>query len=229
MAISNIKLLFSLLVICLITGQAFAQNSFASLGESDFSIEYEFSDFYSIDLTIEPRYEIYEDDEFAIANQHIDVELFQSYRISKKYSVDLGIQYRFREEFGASTDEFRLTEQFNITKKFLAFRFGHRFRLEQRFFEKSTEIRSRYRFGLDFPLNGEELDVGEAYFATSSEFLYSVGNDTKPELDNRTGAHIGWQLSESLNFQVGLQYRFVTFNIATEHQLYFLSSVEIRL
>ena len=118
---------------------------------------------------------------------------------------------------------------FNMTKKVLALRFGHRFRLEQRLFENTTELRSRYGFAVDLPLNGEKLDVGESYFMASSEFLYNVGNDIKPELDNRTGAHIGWALSKNLNFQVGLEYRFVTFNIATEHELYFLSSIELEL
>jgi hypothetical protein len=132
--------------------------------------------------------------------------------------------------FSDNSYELRITEQFNYNKKLpFGVRYGHRIRSEQRIFENETIFRQRYRFAIDFPLNGEKLEVGEAYFVGAFEGLLSLGKLSKPEIDQRTTAQIGWQLSENLKLQTGLEYRFEAFNIKTQNLLFILTSAILRI
>jgi hypothetical protein len=45
--------------------------------------------------------------------------------------------------------------------------------------------RFRYRFAIDFPLQGEALDVGERYAVFSAKSLLSVAKALLPEYDQR--------------------------------------------
>ena len=106
---------------------------------------------------------------------------------------------------------------------------GIAFDLNNAFLEDITILRSRYRFALDFPLNGEKLDVGETYFITSMEALLSKGKNIKLEIDQRTTLQIGWLFSEKLKFQLGLEYRFEALNISNEEKFFILTSLIIKV
>jgi hypothetical protein len=82
---------------------------------------------------------------------------------------------------------------------------------------------------LDFPLNGAKLDVGECYMVTSMEALLSVSSIDKPEVDHRSTAMIGWLVSENLNLQAGLEYRFEAFNLEKEQRLFILTTAILKL
>jgi hypothetical protein len=62
---------------------------------------------------------------------------------------------------------------------------GYRVRAEQRITDKPTIHRFRYRFAIDFPLQGEALDVGERYAVFSAKSLLSVAKALLPEYDQR--------------------------------------------
>lgn len=104
----------------------------------------------------------------------MDLAHFSKLKIRDNQSIALGLQYRFRQNFENGENELRLTQQYNITNKPNAVRFGHRLRTEQRITNSLTTHRFRYRFALDFPLVGEKLDTGEPYFVGSFENLLSV-------------------------------------------------------
>jgi hypothetical protein len=175
------------------------------------------------------RYFLYQEDNFLLKNRQIDVVHFSTYALDFNRSISLGIQYRFRDGFDNGNDELRLTQQFNFKKRAYVVRYGHRFRLEQRIFSNLTIIRYRYRFALDFPLNGEKLDIGEGYFIGSMEALLSQSSKLKPELDHRTTINFGWLLTEQLKLQLGLEYRFEAWNIETEQRLFILTSAILNI
>ncbi|BAO75879.1 DUF2490 domain-containing protein [Winogradskyella sp. PG-2] len=208
---------------------SFSQNNFETLGESGFAINKTISGNYKINFAVRSRYYLYRDNEFGFENRQIDLAQFSSFKLNYNNSFSLGIQYRFRETFDGGSNELRLTQQFNYTKKVLATRFAHRFRFEQRILERLTIFRSRYRFAIDFPLNGEKLDVGESYLVTSMEALLSQSSKIKSEIDHRTTAQFGWLISEKLKLQIGLEYRFEAFNINTEERLFFLTSASLKI
>lgn len=208
---------------------SFSQNDFETLGESSLAADHKVSKTYSVNFAARSRYFIYRNEGFEFKNKQIDLVHFSTLKLNYNRSLSVGIQYRFREAFGGSSNELRLSQQFNYTKQNLALRFGYRFRLEQRILEHVTIWRSRYRFALDFPLNGEKLDIGEGYLVTSMEALLSVAIENKPEFDHRTSAQIGWLISENLKLQTGLEYRFEAFNLETEYRLFVSTSVILQL
>jgi len=206
-----------------------SQNDFESLGETSFALNTKVSNNYKVNFAVRSRYYLYQDANFNFENRQLDVVHFSSLDFSYNKSLGLGVQYRIRESIDGGSNELRLTQQFNYTKKDLALRFGHRFRFEQRILETLAILRSRYRFTLDFPLNGEKLDIGEQYLVTSMEILLSKSKKIKPELDHRTTAQIGWLFSEKSRLQFGLEYRFEAFNSFTEEKLFFLTSFILKV
>lgn len=201
-----------------------AQSDFTAFGESDFAVNYKVSQNYRVNFKLSSRYYLYEDATFNSRLRQLDVVHFSTFSLTFNHSLSLGIQYRNRDWFEDSSNELRLTQQFNYTKKRFSKRYGHRFRLEERIFDQSTTFRMRYRFALDFPLKGERLDVGEAYMVTSMEALWSMNKLFSPELDHRTTVQLGYQLSKSLKLQTGLQYRFEALNIDTQQRLFVMTS-----
>ncbi len=200
------------------------QSDFKSFGESEFAVNHKFSQDYKVNFKLGTRYYLYEDNNFYSKVRQIDVAHFSTFSLTFNHSLSLGIQYRNRDWFEESSNELRLTQQFNYTKKHFSKRFGHRLRLEERIFDSSTTYRLRYRFALDFPLNGERVDIGEAYMVTSMEALWSMNKLIAPELDHRTNVQLGWQLTKTFKLQTGLQYRFEALNINTENRLFILTS-----
>jgi len=206
-----------------------AQEDFEGLGESAFALNHKTSNNYKINFALRSRYYLYQDETFNIENRQLDLVHFSTFSLDYNHSLSLGIQYRFRESIDGGENEFRFTQQFNYTKTNEAKRFGHRLRLEQRLFDDLTIIRFRYRFALDTPLNGKKLDVGESYIMTSIEALLSCSKFIKSEVDHRTTLQIGWLLSQKLKLQLGLEYRFESFNIITEEKLFLLSSCILKI
>ncbi|MHA7842159.1 MAG: DUF2490 domain-containing protein [Winogradskyella sp.] len=207
----------------------FSQSDFEGLGESSFAINTDVNSTYKINFAVRSRYFLYQNADFNFENRQLDFVHFSTLNLDYNHSVSLGVQYRIRESIDGGSNELRLTQQFNFTKKREALRFGHRVRFEQRLLEGFTILRSRYRFALDFPLNGEKLDIGEAYLVSSMEALISHSKRLKPELDHRTTSLIGWLISESLKLQLGLEYRFEAFNLNTEHRLFLLTSAVLKI
>lgn len=228
MSISCIRC-FTFLVTLLICGSGISQDNFETLGESSFALDHKVSNSYSYNFAARSRYFLYEDDAATLTNRQIDIVHFSTLKLNYNRSISFGIQYRFRAIFDGGSNELRLTQQFNYTKQNFALRFGHRVRFEQRILESITIFRSRYRFALDFALKGEKLDIGEPYFVGSMEVLLSQNQKIKSELDHRTTAHIGWLISEKLKLQIGLEYRFEAFNIATEQKLFILTAANLKI
>lgn len=221
---------FLVTILCLVfCFQIKAQENFTGLGETAFSLNHMVSDNYKTNFALRSRYFLYKDKNLDFENRQLDFVHFSTLNLDYNHSISFGIQYRIRESIDGGSNELRLTQQFNYTKKNEALRFGHRFRLEQRILSDLTILRSRYRFALDFPLNGVKLDVGEAYLILSMEALLSQGETIKPELDHRTTGNIGWAISKKSKIQVGLEYRFEAFNNKTEHLLFFLSSLILKV
>ncbi|MDT0558136.1 DUF2490 domain-containing protein [Ichthyenterobacterium sp. W332] len=207
----------------------YAQENFESLGETALSLNHSVNTNYKINFAVRSRYYLYQDDNFNFENRQLDVVHFSTLNLDYNNSFSLGIQYRFRETIDGGSNELRLTQQYNYTKNNNALRFGHRLRFEQRFLDNIIIIRTRYRFALDFPLNGQKIDIGETYIVSSAEFLVSKSAKIKPQLDQRTTVQLGWFFSEKLKFQFGFEYRFEEFNRNTEEKLFVLSSLILKV
>ena len=218
-----------LLLVLILPLTAFGQDNFEGLGESSFALNHKINNRLDFNYSLRSRYFLYKDSDFTYDQRQLDLVYFSTYKLTLSHSISFGIQYRNREIFDDSGNEIRLTQQFNYKTSLRKLRFGHRFRFEQRILEDLTLLRTRYRFALDFPLNGLELDVGEAYLMPSMELLLTNNSKIKPELDHRTTLQIGWLITKNLKLQGGLEYRFETFNIETEHILFLLTSAVLKI
>ena len=106
---------------------------------------------------------------------------------------------------------------------------GHRFRAEQRIFPSFTIWRFRYRFALDSPLQGEKLDIGEAYIIASLESLFSDARGANVEIDQRFTVQLGWLLSAKVKLQGGLEYRLEDYSSQTQEVFFVLTSMVLSL
>lgn len=204
-----------------------AQKKFTGYIAPQFSLNYKVSTFYSHNFLIGQRSYFYKNDALGISARQVDIAHFSNLKIKANQSIALGIQYRFRAPFEKEEEnELRITEQYNYTFKPKTIRFGHRARLEQRIRPSLTTHRLRYRFAADMPLQGEVLDLGEAYFIASIESLCSVASTKKASYDQRFSLQIGTLLYQELKLQAGIEYRMEDYTEALQH-VFFLNSALI--
>lgn len=226
--------IFSIKKVCFISYLFFpffliCQENFTTFFQPQIAVNYDAGSFYSHNFSIENRNYLIENGNTNLQVRHLHLAHFSSLQLRENQSIALGIQYRFQEWFDDGTNELRLTQQFNSTKRPMVVRYGHRLRSEQRITQKSTVHRLRYRFSLDLPLQGEKLDVGETYMVANLESLLSVTRSQKPSYDKRLTLNLGWLLQSETKFQFGVEYRTEDFTNELEHVLFFLSSLNFSL
>lgn len=217
------------LVLVLCSAFSSAQENFTSYLQPVVALNYKVSSFYSHNFRVENRNYLVDNGDSGFQVRHLHFAHFSNLKIKDNQSIALGIQYRFRENFDYGLNELRLTQQYNITKQPFVVRYGHRVRAEQRITNALTIHRFRYRFSLDFPLQGERLDVGEAYLVGNLETLLSVADVNRPEYDQRFTLNLGWLLNKETKLQFGAEYRFEDFLGITQNVLFFLSTLNFSL
>ena len=226
-SINNYKLLIGLLLFSVFIR---GQENFTTYAEPRVSLNYNLSKMYSHNWAVANRSTIYESSELEFNVLQFDIGHFSNFKIGGNQSLSLGILFRYSELFEReSTNEFRITEQYNIISRSHIVRYGHRFRAEQRITSLLTIHRFRYRFTLDLPLEGQNLDVGESYFIGNAETLLNVGKDLKPIYEQRFTANFGWLLSSKTKLQFGLEYRLLNFTETIQHRTLLLSSLNFSL
>ncbi|MDG1731178.1 MAG: DUF2490 domain-containing protein [Algibacter sp.] len=221
--------LFLTLVLCFSSFNAISQIDFSTLGESALSINHKVSKEYSINFAFRSRYFLYNHKTVQYLQQQVDFYHFSTFKLNYSHKLSFGVYYRNRDWFETGSDELRFTQQFNYTKQKLGVRYGHRFRAEQRILENLTIFRQRYRFAVDFPLNGEKLDIGETYLVSAIESLLSLSKTEKFETDIRISAQIGWQITQDLKLQTGLEHRLEAFNLIAKNNLFVLTSAILKI
>lgn len=207
-----------------------AQDSFISFLQPSVELNYKVAPNYYHNFSIINRNYLYREGDSQLSARHLDLTHFSNVKVGSDQSLGFGLLYRFRKTFEPDeNNEFRITQQYNIVKKLLAFRLGHRFSSEQRFFPDFTVHRFRYRFALDRPLFGEKLDTGEPYFVAATETLLSAATGFKPQFDQRISGQIGWLLSSRSKIQAGLEYRLENFGQQGMHILFVNSALVLTL
>src|SRR5690606_7744074 len=101
----------------------------------------------------------------------------------------------------------RFIQQFSITQKLIGSRISHRLRTDQTLEkDEAVQLRLRYRFSWEKPLNGMELDPKEMYLKLNNEYL-GILQDTKGNLEIRGLASLGFNLSDDTQIETGVDYR----------------------
>ena len=219
----------TLLALFLVQSMVTAQENLTVYWQPSIAINYKVSEVYSHNFSLQNRNYVLDNEEAGLTIRQLDLTHFSNLKLQHNQSIAFGLLYRTRENFDGGANELRLTQQFNITSRPFIVRLGHRLRAEQRITSERIVQRFRYRFTTDFPLRGEQLNVGEPYFIANLEELLSLANAKKPQLDLRLTLHLGWKLSERSKLQLGVEYR--TENVAQDlqHVLFFLNTLNITL
>ncbi len=209
------------LLLLLFTIPLHSQESFTAYAQPGISINYEAAPGYQHNFSLTNRSYIYLNENWEFAARQLDLVHFSNWKFLDNQSLGFGLQYRFRKLFESDKgNELRLTQQYNITFRPQATRFGHRLRAEQRILKNVTIHRFRYRFAADRPLAGEKLDVGEAYLVATSEALLSLASAATPQYDIRFALNMGWLISDGGKLQAGLEYRIEDFSGFGNHVLF---------
>lgn len=208
----------------------FAQENLIGYFQPKIALNYRVANNFKQNFAIGQRTYIFENEAIAFRVRQLDLVHFSNLKIKDNQSIAFGIQYRFRENFEADKqNELRLTQQYNFTFNPRIVRYGHRFRSEQRITSDLTIYRFRYRFTLDLPLQGEQLDIGETYFIGNLETLLSIAKSNLPEYDQRFTVNIGWLLKEKTKLQTGVEYRFEDYTHTTSSVFFILTSLILAL
>lgn len=226
------KCLFSILFFAAVVlgsvTSAFGQTTpRALLWEPEFSVNLPSENDWRFTLGVANRYlfnsQIHGETLNQNEQQHFEINQFTSYKTSENFSVSLGFRYRFREAFkDTRQDEFRMIQQLGYKVRGMLFTPAHRVRVEQRIREINI-LRLRYRLGVSQPL-GEEFGVG-----LSTEFLYSIMKDSKPEADHRFTVRLENSSFRNLELSAGVELRREDFSGAPSSEFYLLSGAILQL
>ena len=186
---------------------------------------------YSTTNSMEIRNFIFNKGIWKLKTRHVDLIHFSNFDISHNKKLTVGLLYRFNDLFDKSSfDEIRPSQQLSISHKTRALRYIFRSRLEQRIRKgRNLTVRLRLRHSLDFPLNGQKLDIGEQYFLAQTETVMSFTKGKQVQYDQRTTIGIGKFVNSKLKLQFGLQHRLVDISKVPSHQLFFLLSSYLSL
>lgn len=202
-----IFLIGSLIGLVLQTAQGQQRHLFTSGFFPEAQFTYDLSDAYYITHKIESQHGMFDaqrvNRELAYDHTLTDLQSFVGRRVTPFLKVDLGYQYRIEE--GENTH--RPIQQVAILQRSPFFRIGHRIRTDQTFFrEEEVLLRLRYRYAVQIPLQGRQLDPGEKYLTLSNEVIYmtQAGED---DIENRSVASLGFYMDDNTKYEVGLDYR----------------------
>ncbi len=163
-----------------------------------------------------PKFELFAETQFRtwepIDNlQTFFIRPFFNYNLNK--SVQIGISqeyhvnwsYETMSEEHIKTEEYRTTLQGMLYHKIDRISFQHRYRYEFRFLDESGKQRTRYRLQIGIPLTDKVVKQGVWFANLGNEFMLN----TNPKVDvsqNRTYGMVGYQFTQSTNFQFGYMY-----------------------
>lgn len=146
-----------------------------------------------------------------------------SKRISARGTFGIGVQgqIKWRSEKASDYNYSTIIQiQYSLSQKYSKFKASHRFLFDPTIQKaKPISYRLRYRYNVELPLNGTNVDVGEWYLKVGIENLLIYKTELEHEV--RIGPFFGYLVNKSNKFEIGLDYRFThAFKAGFEHQLW---------
>lgn len=132
-----------------------------------------------------------------------DLMLFFDRSIRPGISIAIGAFHRFQD----NEDGNRIIQQLAILQRMRNLRINHRMRTDQTFTKNDDlEVRFRYRFSVEIPLEGAEVDPNEFYLVISEEPLFSLKGGAF-EIENRTAIALGKLFNSHEKLEWAVDYR----------------------
>lgn len=123
-------------------------------------------------------------------------------------NILLGAAFIYSEPYLANSDtktsfnEHRIYQQFITKQTFGAVSLQHRYRFEQRFFEKDFRLRLRYFIGLNVALNKKQMMDKAVYLSAYNEIFINTENNIFDR--NRLYGGLGYRFSKNVRTEVGV-------------------------
>ncbi len=213
-------LLFPVLVV--------AQKDFTGLSEVEANVNFETDSIWTFDFDFVRRDVLYGQERFEIQGQHYEITQVTQLKIGNGFKVGAGLRYYTKNLFNdEKQNELRVLQQLSYKNKSGVMSFKHRFRFSQRYRERLT-LRTRYRFGVEFPLNGK-MAQKPLSLAIQTEAVYEFGKYEKPSLGQRLTSKIGFNVFENTTADAGFEYRYRDYTDKPYSQLYFLMGFSVNL
>ncbi|NBC83121.1 MAG: DUF2490 domain-containing protein [Bacteroidetes bacterium] len=196
--------ILSPLLILISLGVAAQQSTFHAGILPEIAISYSLNEKLKHTTKIESQHETYFD-KWEYSYSQTDFQSFLDYRFNPFWKGALGYQFRLVEK---GNNAHRTIQQIAAVQKYSGFRLGHRFRIDQTFYQSGAAVkyRIRYRLSTEIPLEGESLDPGEYFIILSDEALYSR-QDGKNDFENRLAIALGYFVGSKNKLEAGLDYR----------------------
>ncbi|UII22243.1 DUF2490 domain-containing protein [Fulvivirga ligni] len=175
--------------------------------EPGVSVNYKIKSRWSANTSLGARLTTLED--AGTVTEFFELSQFFTYHWLSNVKLSAGYKYRYRDPFEEEEYlyEHRLTQQISWAHSNLNQRYASRLRVDERWQNDNYRWRFRYRFSLDAPLSGEELNPKEFYAMASNELLYTTGKTTDASLDNRLTAGVGYLLAQRNKLEFNFQWR----------------------
>lgn len=147
-----------------------------------------------------------------------DVQLLGGYRINPFLGAAIGYQSILHADGPMAH---RATQQLSVVLPYPGYRFAHRFRTDQTWQQDDTpRFRLRYRFSLELPLQGLEVDPNEWYVVFSDEPVLDYQRSLF--FENRIGTIVGYVFTSGNKLETGLDYRLERIGTAVfGHEVWF--------
>lgn len=179
--------------------------------------------FLSLSKGLGPKYDLsfYHSDTFALTRRSFERKEYPSrdqqayfqtainYKLLPSVNLSLGHIYQRNNPLEVDfVNEHRIFGQTTYAHMQDAFQITHRVRFEQRFIDErdahENKTRVRYQIGMNFPLDGRQLDPGEWYFNCYNEFYFSTTGERYAFFsDDWAYAGFGYQTFDWGKLEVG--------------------------
>mgnify|MGYP000297772042 CR=1 FL=1 len=197
---------------------AVAQENFASLNETKIELNKVSSKKYRYTFSLKSRQYLYRNENIQFKYRHLDISHFSILSLKNNKNIGLSFLYRTIANFEKTTNEFRITQQYNIK----SYKFNHRFRLDQRFNKNFTIHRFRYK--LSFEITLKNKGVKKTQLNIGNELMHNMIANTSPKLEYRFSTILNHRVSKYINIQFGLEHRLFDINNKTNHRFVLLPS-----
>jgi hypothetical protein len=206
------KYSISILLLVFSLGKTVAQDTYLLGTLPSFNLNKGINSDWSLNLKAESRLRFLQGDFGGEAQSDLNLQLADfaltaARKTGLNNSLAGGYQIRLRGEQILH----RFIQQFTLVRRYEAYRMAHRFSSDQTFnSDNPWELRLRYRFAAEIPLNGQSVDPGEFYLKLNNEYLNSW-QEGETDLEIRLIPLAGYEFTDNNKLEFGLDYRLSSF------------------
>lgn len=124
-----------------------------------------------------------------------------------------------------STKEHRLFQQFITRQIFNRFYLQHRYRIEERFLPGDFQMRFRYFFALNIPINKKMMDKNAFYLSAYNE-VFINGQQTLFDRNRLYGA-VGYVISKNIKAEAGFMTQTLETGSSNQFQIVLFNNIPL--